>query len=73
MFYAANWFIELINSFSTQQEEDIMVKVMVRLKQVLDLQKTMAELEVNYKKGRQLTMCTLIVMGWSMSCCQPPG
>ena len=50
MFYAANWFIELINSFSTQQEEDIMVKVMVRLKQVLDLQKTMAELEVNYKK-----------------------
>ena len=73
MFYAANWFIELINSFSTQQEEDIMVKVMVRLKQVLDLQKTMAELEVNYKKGRLLTMCTLIVMGWSMSCYQPPG
>ena len=50
MFYAANCFIELINSFSTQQEEDIMVKVMLRLKQVLDLQKTMAELEVNYKK-----------------------
>ena len=40
MFYAANWFIELINSFSTQQEEDI--NVMVRLKQVLNLQKTMA-------------------------------
>ena len=42
MFYAANWFIELINSFSTQQEEDINVMVMVRLKQVLNLQKTMA-------------------------------
>ena len=29
LFYAANWFIELINSFSTQQ--DIKVKRMVRL------------------------------------------
>ena len=29
--YAANWFIELINRFSTQQEEDIKVKRMVRL------------------------------------------
>ena len=39
---AANWFIELINSFSTQQAEDIKVKRIVRLQKVLHLQKTMA-------------------------------
>ena len=39
LFYAANWFIELINSFSTKH--DIEVKRMVRLQQLLDLQKTM--------------------------------
>jgi hypothetical protein len=39
LFYATNWFIELVNSFSTQQEEDIKVKVLLRIKQVLEMQK----------------------------------
>merc|ERR1719318_2373084 len=42
LFYVTNWFIELVNSFSTQQEEDIKVKVLLRIKQVLEMQKMIA-------------------------------
>merc|ERR1719392_62473 len=43
LFYTVNWFIELVNSFSTQVDEDIKVKVMVRLKQLLDLKNTIVQ------------------------------
>jgi hypothetical protein len=42
LFYVTNWFIELVNSFSTQQEEGIKVKVLLRIKQVLEMQKMIA-------------------------------
>ena len=37
LFYVTNWCLELINSFSTLEGEEIKKKVLVRLKQVLKL------------------------------------
>ena len=39
LFYAINWFTELINGFSSQDDQDSRRKVLIRLKQILQLRK----------------------------------
>ena len=41
LFYAINWFIELANGFGNQKDDDVRLKVLVRLKQILELRKSL--------------------------------
>ena len=55
LLHVTNWFIELVNSFSSQQVEDIKVKVLVRMKQVLEMQKMIATALKQYPSFRTPT------------------
>ena len=41
IFYAINWFIELLNGFGNQKDNDVRRKVLVRVKQILELRKSL--------------------------------
>lgn len=41
LFYAINWFIELVNGFGNQKDDDVRRKVLIRIKQILELRKSL--------------------------------
>ena len=41
LFYAINWFIELVNGFGSQKDDDVRRKVLIRIKQIIELRKSL--------------------------------
>ena len=41
LFYSINWFVELVNGFGSQKDDDVRCKVLIRVKQILELRKSL--------------------------------